>query len=71
MEYLPLGIIAVWVPEFAMVDLPFGRTPMMIFYGCDQQELLKLGYFNFPGISVCVLKLLLMFQPSYCVFLQR
>ena len=32
MEDLPLGKIAVLVPEFAVKDLPLGRTLMMIFF---------------------------------------
>ena len=32
MEDLPVGRIAVLVPEFAVKDLPLGRTLMMIFY---------------------------------------
>ena len=31
MEDLPLGRIAVLVPEFAVKDLPLGRTLMMIY----------------------------------------
>ena len=30
MEDLPLGIIAALVPEFAVKDLPLGRTLMMM-----------------------------------------
>ena len=30
MEDLPLGIIAALVPEFAVKDLPLGRTLMMV-----------------------------------------
>ena len=32
MEDLPLGRIAALVPEFAVKDLPLGRTLMMIYY---------------------------------------
>ena len=30
MEDMPLGRIAAWVPEFAVMDLPLGRTLMMM-----------------------------------------
>ena len=40
MEDLPFGRIAAMVPEFAVKDLPLGRTLMMmilpvVFYGCE------------------------------------
>ena len=41
MEDLPLGIIAALVPEFAVKDLPLGRTLMRYIYGLQ----VKLGDF--------------------------
>ena len=40
MEYLPLGRIAALVPEFAVKDLPLGRTLMMMTSSseCSTQE---------------------------------
>ena len=35
-EYLPLDIIAALVPEFAVKDLPLGRTLMMMTLGKDK-----------------------------------
>ena len=45
MEDLPLGRIAALVPEFAVKDLPLGRTLMIIIM--ETQNILLLNIFNF------------------------
>ena len=52
MEDLALGRIAVLVPEFAVKDLPLGRTLMMVIIedGTDQEETLSIVSVNFYKI---------------------
>ena len=42
MEDLPLGRIAVLVPEFGVKDLPLGRTLMMMMMMKEKKEMFEL-----------------------------